>query len=161
MGQHVVVLKSYGSTCSCAEELWVNMYRIAQNGGGGKLWRIWRIQSNSPKFYPPKFISKFWVDHDYREKFHPAKTCSMSILKYFHPVKQKPDLPDPSGPLSQTVPPTAIAAANIKVTEALNEAEVRQSASRSRGTYSFLTPAQKYKVGKRAAEHGVTATIRY
>ena len=80
----------------------------------------------------------------------------MSILKYFHPVKQKPDLPDPSGPLSQAVPPTAIAAANVKVAEALNDAEVKKSASRARGTYSFLTSAQKYEVGKRAAEHSVT-----
>ena len=85
----------------------------------------------------------------------------MSILKYFHPVKQKPDLPDPNGPLSQSLPSTAIAAANVKVTDALNEAEVKKSASRTRGTYSFLTSAQKYEVGKRAAEHGVTATIRY
>ena len=76
-------------------------------------------------------------------------------------MKQKPDLPDPSGPLSQAVPPTAIAAANVKVAEALNDAEVKKSASRARGTYSFLTSAQKYEVGKRAAEHGITATIRY
>jgi len=32
-------------------------YRIVQNGGKGKLWQIWQIQSNLPKFYPPKFIS--------------------------------------------------------------------------------------------------------
>jgi len=34
---------------------------------------------------------------------------------YFHPVKQKPDLPDPSGSLSETVPLTAIASVNVKV----------------------------------------------
>ena len=85
----------------------------------------------------------------------------MSMLKYFHPVKQKPDLPDPSGPLRKKVPSTAIAAANGKVTEAINEAKVKKRASRARGTYSFLTPAQKYKVGKRAAEYGVTAIIRH
>ena len=30
----------------------------------GKLWQIWQIWSNSPKFYPSKFISviKLWVD---------------------------------------------------------------------------------------------------
>ena len=28
-------------------------------------------------------------------------------------------------------------------------------------SYSFLTAAQKYEVGKREAEHGVTTTIRY
>ena len=30
-------------------------YRIAQNFGGRKHWRIWRLGANSPKFYPPKF----------------------------------------------------------------------------------------------------------
>ena len=28
-------------------------YRTAENFGGGKLWRIWRFATNSPKFYPP------------------------------------------------------------------------------------------------------------
>ena len=54
------------------------------------------------------------------------------------------------------MPPTAIVKANVKV----NEAELKKSASRARGTYSFLTPAQ-FEVGKRAAEYGVTATIRH
>ena len=30
-------------------------YRIAQNFGGRKHWRIWRLGANSPKFFPPKF----------------------------------------------------------------------------------------------------------
>ena len=51
----------------------------------------------------------------------------MSILTYFHPVKQKADLPDPSGPLKEKVPPAAIAAANTKVVEAIDEAEVKRS----------------------------------
>ena len=83
---------------------------------------------------------------------------AMSILKYFCPLREKPDLPDPSDPLRETVPPTAaIFEANVKV----NEAELKKSASRprQRGTYSFLTPAQKFEVEKRAAEYGVTATI--
>ena len=34
----------------------ISMYRIAQNFGGRKHWRIWRLGTNSPpKFYPPKF----------------------------------------------------------------------------------------------------------
>ena len=55
---------------------------------------------------------------------------AMSILKYFRPLREKPDLPDPSGPLRETVPPTAIVEANVKV----NEAELKKSASRARGT---------------------------
>ena len=45
------------------------------------------------------------------------------------------DLPDPSGPLRETVLPTAIVTVNVKVNEALNEAELKRSASRAYGTY--------------------------
>ena len=46
-----------------------------------------------------------------------------SILKYFRPLREKPDLPDPSGPLRETVPPTEIVKTNVKV----NEAELKKS----------------------------------
>jgi len=62
--------------------------------------------------------------------------------------------------LSETVPLTAVAAVSVNIAEALNEAKVI-SASWAHETYSFLTAAQKYEVEKRAAEHGVTTTIRY
>ena len=83
----------------------------------------------------------------------------MSILKYVRPLKQKPDLPDPSGCLSEQIPSTAIASANVKVLEALKCGEEKKK--RPRGPYLSLTPSQKYEIGKRAAEHGVTASIRY
>ena len=51
---------------------------------------------------------------------------TMSILKYFCPLREKPDLPDPSGLLRETVPPTAIVAANVKVIDTLNEAELKR-----------------------------------
>ena len=47
----------------------------------------------------------------------------MSILSYFRPVKQKQDLPGPSGPLNELIPSTAIASANVKVHAALEEGE--------------------------------------
>ena len=81
----------------------------------------------------------------------------ISVLKYFRPLREKPDLPDPIGPLRETVAPTAIVAANAKVNETLNEVELKKSASRARMTYSFLMPVQKYEVGKRATEYGVNA----
>ena len=66
---------------------------------------------------------------DYQEKFNGRKRAvHMSILTYFHPVKQKPHLPDPSGPLIEKLPPAAIAAANAKVVEAIDEAEIKKSA---------------------------------
>ena len=64
------------------------------------------------------------------QNIHRAKLHAMSILKYFRPLREKPDLPDPSGPLREAVSPTAIVEANVKV----NEAELKKSASRARGT---------------------------
>jgi len=39
---------------SLSHKMNVSKYRIAQNFGGRKLWRIWRFIANPPKFYPPK-----------------------------------------------------------------------------------------------------------
>ena len=80
------------------------------------------------------------------------------ILKYFKPVptpsSSSPNLPDPDGPLNRKIPAKAIDIANAKVTEATK-------VPRGRSPYFYLTPGQRYEVGKRTAEHGVTATLRY
>ena len=86
-------------------------------------------------------------------------SAKMSILKYFHPLTKKNDLPDPSGPLSEQMPSMAITSANVKILEALKEEEEKKK--RSRKPYFLLTPTKKYEIGKRVSEHGVTASIRY
>ena len=58
-----------------------------------------------------------------------------------------------AGTLSTLMPSTAISATNSSVKK-----EMKRSA---RSPYLILTPAQRYQVGKRAAEHRVTSTIRY
>ena len=111
-----------------------------QKIGGGKFWRIY---INLPKFY-------------IRDK------RIMALLKYLKPItgtlKNSLDetLPHLDSYLSQVVPSSAIAKANETVTQALE-----QSKNGERGPYLKLTPAQRYQVGKRAAEHGITAFIRY
>ena len=91
----------------------------------------------------------------------------ISIQKYFKPVTEKDkvdtktvklpaSLPDPNGDLSKLVPSSAIRAANESIREILKEKKGARKAP-----YLILTPAQRYSIGKRAAEHGVTATIRY
>ena len=55
------------------------------------------------------------------------------------PLRENPDLPDLSGPLRETVPPTAIVEANVKV----NEAELKKS-KQGLWNLQFLTPVQKY-----------------
>ena len=47
----------------------------------------------------------------------------MCILKYFRPLREKPDFPDPIGPLTETVPPTAIVKVNVKI----NKPELKKS----------------------------------
>ena len=51
----------------------------------------------------------------------------MSLLKYFKP---KDGLPDPKGPLSQSLPSRAIAAANSEVAKA-----IAGSSGKKRGEY--------------------------
>ena len=64
-------------------------------------------------------------------------------------------LPDPDGPLSRDIPSSSIGIANTHVCQVQQKA----SSDRLRGSYISLTPAQKFSIGKRAAENGVTATL--
>ena len=78
----------------------------------------------------------------------------MALYRYFKASDTK--LPDPRGPLSKEVPSTAIAAANGEVKHV-----VELQRGKTRGPYTKFTPEQKAEIGKRAAEHGVVATVRY
>ena len=84
----------------------------------------------------------------------------LGILKYFHVVKKpsssETNLPDLNGPLSRVIPSSTIAAANEKVC-----AIDKMPGAASRAPYLHLTGAQKYQVGKRAAEFGITNTLWY
>jgi len=91
----------------------------------------------------------------------------MSILQYLSVAKKPKDdqlcsssasLPDPRGPLSEMVPPEAIASANASVTKAITKGETSR---KQKGSYLYLTDAQRYEVGKRAAETGTTTMMRY
>ena len=48
----------------------------------------------------------------------------------------------------------------MKVIKALEEVQEKKS-RQNHGSYISLTSAQKYEFGTQAAEHGVTAMIRY
>ena len=87
-----------------------------------------------------------------------AFVTEMSLLKYFRPVKDKAEdkqLPSPTVSLSKLIPSSAIVSINSSVKE-----EMKKTRSK-RAPYLIKTPAQRFQVGKRAAKHGVTATIRY
>jgi len=87
----------------------------------------------------------------------------MSILNYFklkakmnHPVQLRSELPDPNGPLNSTVSLSTIVAVNKKLSSTMQKSASRD---KSRGPYLHLTAKQKYCVGKRASETGVTNTL--
>ena len=86
------------------------------------------------------------------------------LLKYFKPKQRHEDnddeekpkgLPDPNGDLSKVVPSSSIEVTNAVVRQAL------EKEGGPRGPYISVTPAQKYAMGQRAAENGVTATLCY
>ena len=81
------------------------------------------------------------------------------LLKYFRRKSQeKKVLPGPNGSLSLKVLSSSIALTNDVVDEILVEKTTPRG---KRGEYLSLTPAQKFSIGKCAAENGVTATICY
>ena len=90
----------------------------------------------------------------------------MSILNYFSRVKKSSTstgLPDTNGPLCGKVPLSSIQAANARVSKIVESQSVAAGGtlSRSRKPYLYMTPGQRFQIGKRAAHHGVTASIRY
>ena len=55
-------------------------YRIAQNFGGKKLWRIWRFATDPPKFYPPTIfiLQPFYCARQ------PIRQCFVRKNVYWH-----------------------------------------------------------------------------
>ena len=86
---------------------------------------------------------------------HPIVLMSM-FFKYFNRTKAEgSNLPDPSGPLSEKVPATSIEEANKEVEVSRNS----NGGKRRREPYVIVTPEQKARVGKYAAENGTTNAI--
>ncbi len=83
----------------------------------------------------------------------------MSILAYFKPTVI---MPNPDGPLKYEIRPSTIREVNKKVSSIIvQSSSTAAGGTRPREPYIKLTPVQKAMIGRRAAEHGVTATIRY
>ena len=63
-------------------------------------------------------------------------------------------LPDPRGSLSNKIPTDAIKCANAAVTKS-------EASRKKKGPYLYLTDAQRYEVGKKAAAIGTTDALWY
>ena len=70
-------------------------------------------------------------------------------------IVQDQGLPEPTSRLSNFVPPKAIESANTEVEKVKN----REPRGARSAPYLILTPAQRFQVGKKAAEHGITAWL--
>ena len=82
----------------------------------------------------------------------------MSLLKYFQ--LSNSTLPKPDGPLSQVISSSSITAANKEVKGVLDQSN-KPLGKRKHGAYEHFNPHKKLKIGKRAAECGVTASVCY
>ena len=85
----------------------------------------------------------------------------MSILNYFSRVDERYPgvrLPHPDGLLTTHVPSSAISAANDQVDHVLSTSK---KPSRARRAYQKLSADKKAEIGEKAAETGVSATVRY
>ena len=64
--------------------------------------------------------------------------------------------PNPFGPLLKVILTSSIASCNVEVTKMLKQ----EQQSVTKNCYRKLTSAQRYKIGKKGAEIGVTTAIR-
>ena len=76
----------------------------------------------------------------------------MALYRYFKP---QDGLPDPRGPLSTCIHPTAIAQANHEVQKTTG------SKGKKRGPYKQYSASVRAAMGKYASQHGVAAAARY
>lgn len=88
----------------------------------------------------------------------------MALYKYF---KREPSvLPDPNGCLSKVIPSSSISEANKEVKPLLDTTQsvepcMSAPVKLTRGHYHVFNEEEKAMIAKRAAEFGVTNTIRY
>ena len=96
------------------------------------------------------------------------------LLKYFNKLNQKKSettdavLPEIDGPLVNVMPSSDIQTANKAICATLLESPHgsetnggNDNETKHHGNYQFFTPKEKAALGKRAAEYGITSTIRY
>ena len=81
----------------------------------------------------------------------------MALLRYFQALPRCGQLPDPTGPLSSSLPSSAIEEANAAVTSARQE----EATKAKRGSYLKLSNELKAKIGKHASENGNSAAARH
>ena len=91
-----------------------------------------------------------------------TETREMDLRKYF---KSTSSLPSEKGPLSQSLSPQVISAANKAVSESTEKKQATEKAQatgkKSRGTYSKFSPEKQAEVSRYAVLHGNKAAVRH
>ena len=89
--------------------------------------------------------------------------CTRCRYRSISKLSRRISLPNPHGLLSRKVLPGAIEAANDRVSEIIKPSgsSSENTSNTARGPYTKLTPAQRLMIGKRASEHGTTATVNH
>ena len=73
----------FGNFFSLSKSLYVSIYCIAQNFGGGKLWQIWHNNRHLPIFYATKFQIHYSNYYCKFANIFLAKTLKRSIHQIF------------------------------------------------------------------------------
>ena len=84
----------------------------------------------------------------------------MSLYRYF-PRVDEVVLPAIDGPLAKKILAGAIAGAYREIRAAQREGTKAEKQNRLQVPYVVFTPKEKAKIGKIAAQHGISAAIRY
>ena len=88
----------------------------------------------------------------------------MVLFKYGFETNQTSTtkLPDPSGPLSKSIPSSVITAANTAVIEAMiKKPTCTEAPDAKRGRYHHYREKERAEIAKRAIEFKITATVHH
>ena len=133
-------------------------YKILEGENFGKFGELQQNRQN--------LLSKIFSFEKFVIRKYAVSVCAntwMALLKYYKlKTSGKQALPDLNGELSAKIPSSSISSANACVGKLLDGNGPRDKRdSGLRGPYKILTPAQKFDIGKRAAEIGTTSAMRY
>ena len=148
---------------------------MARNFRGLKISRSSRINHEPRKFLSSKILPFTYFNHTYCAYAVRGATCqhdlqsflvyftqfcfAMALYRYFQASeKSSCKLPNPRGPLSRLIPSSSIVSAYEKVQSVLERSALTVG-ERDNATPSSL-PNWRPKIGRRAAEHVVDATVR-
>ena len=87
-----------------------------------------------------------------------VRALMMALYRYF---QREASLPNPSGPLSESVSLASIRDANVAVQSIIKRPNKPTNPSKSRGTYRKIEPEKQAAIAKYASKHGNKAAATH